>query len=67
LHGDLVGDIPPVEEAYRNEYPKNCHLYDDDSSPGFGKLWCDYVGDDYDEYVKELDNSFTSDQGCTLT
>ena len=72
---DPFAEVVPDESFVVNEEdidtsnvtdPINCHelgTYDGD----IPDLRCDYMGTDYETYLKELNEPFISDGGCTLS
>lgn len=49
------------------DLPANCQELDETDEEGNKKIYCDYVGMDYTEWVSNLGNPFESAGGCELS
>ena len=46
--------------------PIACHIMGTDTADNVSEVFCNYVGEDYDSYVTDVDESFLSEGNCTL-
>lgn len=65
-----IPSFPGTEDNIHLEQetlPQNCQvLTDKDDEEGNDVIHCDYVGEDYDQWVAELPQPFGSQRGCEL-